>query len=272
MKQIVTYNLNGIRAASKQGILNWMQQFDADLFCFQEVRASEQVAKSVLGISEQIDLFSQEQTKYIDNFNAYFNCGSVPGYAGTLVLSKQKANQVFYNMGEFWHDNEGRTTTLVFDSFTLVNTYVPNGNTRLAYKMQYLSALQQYLKHLGQMQPVICVGDFNIAHNEIDLTHPKECANRSVFLPIERKAFNDLLAQGLTDCFRHLNPETKDYTWRSYRSRNSSATINSWKYRIDYVLVSNAISQYVKKCQILELPYSDHLPVAILLKCFDNQI
>ena len=258
--KIVSYNINGIRASAKLGLIDWIKFFDANIYCFQEVRANESVVKDILQSNGQMSLFDLQENDLLKRYHAIYNCGEVAGYAGTLILSKIKPDQIFYDMGEFWKDKEGRTTTIIIEDLAIVNAYIPNGNSRLDFKMQYLEALNKFLKELKRMYKVICVGDFNIAHNEIDLTNPKECKNKSVFLPIERKAFDDLISIGMVDSFRYLNPEKVEYSWRSYRSRYDDS-YNSWKYRIDYVLASDNLKQSLKSCEILDLPYSDHLPV-----------
>lgn len=256
--KIITYNINGLRASAKLGLLDFINNFNADIYCFQEVRCSESQAKELIYPS-QLSLFANPENK-LENYNCYFNCGKVAGYAGTMIICKNKPDKIFFDMGEFWTDEEGRTTTAVFGNLAVVNAYIPNGNSRLEFKMQYLDALNKYLKKLKEKYSVVCVGDFNIAHNEIDLTNPKECKNKSVFLPIERWAFDELLALGLVDCFRYLNPTAIEYSWRSYRSRYDKS-YNSWKYRIDYILASEDLKEKLKECKILDEPYSDHLPV-----------
>lgn len=259
--KVVTYNLNGIRASTKLGLLDWLKEYDADVYCFQEVRASEEVTKNLLfGDGKQLDLFSlgAEENK-LDKYFPVYNCGGVAGYAGTMILSKQKPDVVLLDMGEFWTDNEGRTTTVIFGSTAILDAYIPNGNSRLEFKMKYLDALTRFIIKLKEKYSVICVGDFNIAHNEIDLTNPRECQNKSVFLPIERKAFQRIVDCGMVDTFRFLNPEKVEYSWRSYRSRFDTS-YNSWKYRIDYVLASEDLKSTIKKAEVLEEPYSDHLP------------
>ncbi len=263
--KIITYNVNGIRASIKLGLLDWLKDYNADIYCIQEVRCNEQLTNELLfQTKEQISLFENNQHNLL-NYYATYNCGERAGYAGTLILSKTKPDKVIFNMEDFWADNEGRTTTAIFGQTAIVNTYIPNGNIRLDFKMQYLSALTKYLNKLKADYNVICVGDFNIAHNEIDLSHPKECKKKSVFLPIERTAFGELLSIGFTDCYRFINPEQVEYTWRSYRSRYDN-NYNSWKYRIDYILVSNDLKHKIKQCNILDLPYSDHLPVELNIK------
>lgn len=262
--KIVSYNINGIRAAQKLGLLEWVERFNADVFCFQEVRCNEELTKEILsGCQNQINLF--DSTCGLQGYNIVYNCGERAGYAGTLTLTKRNPDKVFYDMGEFWKDNEGRTTTIVVGDVAIINAYIPNGNSRLDFKMQYLEALNNYIQELQKKYKVICVGDYNIAHNEIDLTNPKECRNKSVFLPIEREAFGKLLDLNLIDSFRFLNPEKVEYSWRSYRSR-IDPNHKGWKYRIDYILVDNKLKNELKTCDILDLEYSDHLAVVCELK------
>ena len=259
--KVVTYNVNGIRAANKLGILDWMKEYDADVYCIQEVRASEEMAKDILfGHSGQMSIFEQGGGNTMKEYHPILNCGSVAGYAGTLTLSKTKPDIVYYDMGEFWTDNEGRTTTIIIQDTAIINAYIPNGNSRLDFKMQYLAALIRYIQMLQNKYKVICVGDFNIAHNEIDLTNPRECKNKSVFLPIERKAFGEILSLDMIDVFRFKYPTKIEYSWRSYRSR-IDPTYKSWKYRIDYILADKRLINNLSDCEILDLPYSDHLAV-----------
>ena len=238
--KIVGYNINGIRASVKLGLLDWMKQFNADVYCLQEVRCNEELTKELVFGNYSFNLFDEvEDNKLVDYYPVY-NCGKVAGYAGTLTLSKNKPDQVFYDMGEYWQDEEGRTTTIIIGEYAIVNAYIPNGNSRLEFKMKYLEALNKYLNHLMEEYKVICVGDYNIA-------------------------FVDLLNIGLVDSFRYLNPNLVKYSWRSYRSRYDDS-YNSWKYRIDYALVSENLCDSLKISDILDLPYSDHLPVILELK------
>jgi len=259
--KIITYNINGIRASTKLGLIDWIDKFDADVYCFQEVRCDENLTKSILFQEEkQLSLFEQQPNNLLKRYYPIYNCGEIAGYAGTLILSKIKPDKVFYDMGEFWKDSEGRTTTIIINNIAIVNAYVPNGNSRLEFKMKYLEALNKYINQLQLEYKVVCVGDFNIAHNEIDLTNPKECKNKSVFLPIERQAFNQLLNLGFIDSFRFLNPDKIKYSWRSYRSRIDT-NYKSWKYRIDYILLSDNLVNKLKDSDILDLEFSDHLAV-----------
>ncbi len=263
--KIVSYNINGIRASLRLGILDWIKEFNADVYCFQEVKCNESLTQELLFPSHQINLFETVPENLLEGYYPIYNCGSRAGYAGTMFLSKIKPDKIFYGMGEFWQDDEGRTTTIVLGDYAIVNTYVPNGSSRLEFKMLYLEALHKYLKELQRSYKVICVGDFNIAHNEIDLTNPKECRNKSVFLPIERQMISKLLNLNIIDCFRFINPNLVKYSWRSYRSRQEKG-YQGWQYRIDYILASESVKNQLKNCDILELNYSDHLPVVAELE------
>ncbi len=258
--KIVSYNINGIRSSFRKGLGEWIKNFDGDVYCFQEVRADENIVKSLISGQAQIDMFTSPE-KFCE-LNMILNCGSKPGYAGTMILCKNKPDIVFYDMGEIWHDDEGRTTTAVFGNLAIVNSYIPNGNSRLEFKMSYLAALTKYISGLREKYNVICLGDFNIAHNEIDLTNPKECKNKSVFLPIEREAFGEILNVGLIDSFRFCNPQKREYSWRSYRSLQDNY-YNGWKYRIDYVLSDEKLKEKIVSSSIIDVAYSDHLPVVL---------
>ncbi len=259
--KIISYNINGIRASIKLGLKDWILNTNADIYCFQEVRCNENLAHETLfNENSQINMFNTTNLNSLSNYYPIFNCGERAGYAGTLTLSKIKPDKIMHDMGEIWQDNEGRTTTIFIKNTAIINAYIPNGTTRLEYKMQYLSALQKFIEKLQQNYSVICVGDYNIAHNEIDLTNPKECKNKSVFLPIERQAFDKFLSLGMIDCFRYLNPKEIKYSWRSYRSLYDTS-YNSWKYRIDYILASENLKSKLLNCNILDVNYSDHLPV-----------
>ncbi len=258
--KIVSYNINGIRASMRAGLKDYIERQDADILCFQEVRCDEALTKEILFGSEQTNMFFAAEN-FMDRYHATYNCGEVKGYSGTLILSKTKPDKVFRDMGEFWKDNEGRTTTIVIGKTAVVNAYIPNGNSRLDFKLDYFEALTRYVTHLKETYSVILVGDFNIAHNEIDLTNPKECSNKSVFLPVERRALGKLLSCGFIDAFRFLHPNERKYSWRSYRTASGGGGMNGWMYRMDYVIVSKDLESKLTSCDIEDVNYSDHLPV-----------
>ena len=265
--KIISYNINGIRASMKLGLLDWIVSSDVDVFCLQEIRANEKITREIFADDEQVSLFDESGKGY--PFYKFYNCGQIPGYAGTMILSKISPDNVIYGIGDSLIDNEGRVMTAFYGNLAIVNAYIPNGNSRLDFKMRFLEKLTDYLNQLKANYSVVCVGDFNIANDEIDLTNPKECKNKSVFLPIERTAFKKILSLGYVDTFRTLYPEKREYTWRSYRSRQETLPenhYNAWKYRIDYALLYNKDNYKIKECDILDLPYSDHLPVILTLE------
>lgn len=231
------------------------------------MRANESLTRQIFSDDMQESFFSETKNK-LDSYFKFYNCGQIAGYAGTMILTKIQPDKINYDMNNFWSDNEGRTTTIIFEEkrLAIVNAYIPNGNSRLEFKMKYLDALKKYLSSLKEKYSVVCLGDFNIAHKEIDLTNPKECKNKSVFLPQERAAFEEFIQIGFVDGFRSLYPEKIEYSWRSYRSRmgniqNNSKNTNFWKYRIDYIIYFNKSTLKITDCKMPDLVYSDHLPV-----------
>lgn len=270
--KIASYNINGIRASARLGLLDWIRTGEIDVFCLQEIRANESIARSIFSDDTQLSLFSDpiaDAPASTDGYYKYYNCGKIAGYAGTMILSKIQPDRVEYDMGEIWSDDEGRVTTAFFGDLAVVNAYIPNGNSRLDFKMQFLAGLTVYLAKLKEAYSVVCVGDFNIANDEIDLTNPRECRNKSVFLPIERDAFKRILSLGYVDSFRYLYPDKVEYSWRSYRSRQESllsTNYNAWKYRIDYAIVYNKANYAIRECTMPDLAYSDHLPVVLTIE------
>lgn len=246
--KIVSYNLNGIRAAFRNGIKDWIRAFDADIYCFQETRANETQCRELVG----------EFTEYY----AVINSGERAGYSGTLVLSKTKPNKIDFSLaGE--NENEGRIITLFFDNFTLLNVYVPNGGTRLEYKLEFTAKLENYAVSLAKETNVIICADMNTGRSELDVSHPKIAATRTGYLPIEREVFEQFLARGFVDSFRELNLDKRQYSWRSYQSRYYGQSFG-WKYRFDYILINKNLKSSLKKAYIEDdLPYSDHLPVVV---------
>ncbi len=256
--KIVSYNINGIRSSASKGLFEWVNELDADVVCIQEVRANEELAKSLLNIGEQISIFSSNL--FLDKYNVILNCGNVAGYAGTMILSKEEPVRVVLGIdGE--EDLEGRIITAYFKNFVVVNCYVPNGGSRLDFKMEYIKKLTSYLDELNKHNRVIFCSDFNVAHTELDLSHPKECARRTGFLDFEREALSRLLDKGFCDLVRKFNGQNKVYTWRSYKSRNVETEDFGWKYRFDYILCSNKMSDNFSNVSIPDLVYSDHLPI-----------
>lgn len=264
--KIVTYNINGIRSSTSKGLLEWIESEDADVVCIQEVRAREEVARGILHdeiASEQFSFFEEKKDVVLEKYFKIYNCGNVAGYAGTMVLSKKKPNDVVFGIdGE--EDVEGRCMTLFFDNLAIVNCYVPNGGTRLNFKLEYFKKLTNHLHKLARKTRLIFCSDANIAHTELDLSHPKECASRTGFLPVERNLMTKLLNGNFCDVVRIVFKDQKAYTWRSYRSLGVGGGYG-YKYRFDYVLVDKETVTKIQDCVILDLPFSDHMPVVATL-------
>jgi exodeoxyribonuclease-3 len=248
--KILTYNVNGIRAATSKGLIDWLNKTSYDIICLQETRAS----------LEQIN----ECVKNLTGYHFFWNVGDRKGYSGTGILCKQMPLNVHYNVLNE-SINEGRIIVLEFENFVVINCYVPNGGMehRLSYKLDYLNNLATYVSTLIKDKNIIFCSDFNVAHDEIDLSHPKICKNFSGFLPIERKVFDNFLNLGLTDIFRYMHPSKKAYSWVSYQSRRIGGDFG-WKYRFDYIIISNSLVARANDVAILDsCEYSDHYPMLL---------
>lgn len=246
--RIVTWNVNGFRAIMKKGFQEIFNEFDADIFCVQETKMQ----------NDQVDVT-------FDGYFSYWHSAIKKGYSGTAVFSKIEPMNVFYDMDDAAHVGEGRTITMEFDGFFLVNVYTPNSQrelARLSYRMQWEEAFRAYVRKLDLQKPVILCGDLNVAHKEIDLKNPKTNHLNAGFSDEERKKMTELLDAGFVDSFRHLYPDQTDaYTWWSYmfhaREKNAG-------WRIDYFLVSDRIKNKIVDCIIyMQTMGSDHCPVLI---------
>ncbi|MBK7692397.1 MAG: exodeoxyribonuclease III [Bacteroidetes bacterium] len=253
--KIISYNLNGIRSAISKGLLDWIKEDQADIYCFQETKAHE----------IDIDKASFEKLGY----HTYFFSAQKKGYSGVGIISKQKPNEVIFGCGFEQADFEGRVMQLIFDQFHLINTYFPSGSSgdeRQAYKMQFL---QQYLelvnyKLTNQGAKLIVAGDYNICHKAIDIHDPKGNKDSSGFLPEEREWMDAFFDAGMIDAFRQINPNPHQYSWWSFRA---NARNNNKGWRIDYVNVSNALQSNIADAAILpNVKHSDHCPVMLELK------
>ncbi len=246
--KLVSWNVAGFRACLKKGFSSFFQNIDADIFCIQEVKA----------LKEQYDF---NPTGYFE----YLNPADRKGYSGTLVYSKIEPLKVTYGINIDKHDHEGRVITLEFDKFYLVNVYVPNVKrdlSRLSYRMTWEDDFRKYLKKLDKIKPVIVCGDFNVAHNEIDIKNAKANIGNAGFTYEERAKFSTLLRSGFKDTFRYYNPKVSDaYSWWSYMPGVRDRNIG---WSIDYFIVSERIISNVIKTSIYKDVYgSDHCPVGI---------
>lgn len=246
--KIMSYNLNGLRAANKLNVLKWLKDENADIICLQEVRAEQSICEKIL--------------ESFKEYNIIYNCGKIKGYAGTITLSKIKPIkiQTGFNNEE---DIEGRVVTTFFDDFAVVNCYVPNGFKRLEYKKEFLHNLIYYTNALSKScKKIFICCDANIAHTELDVNKPKETSKKSGFLLEERILIDELLENKFIDSFRALNPKLIQYTWRSYKARQEGNNYG-WRFRFDYIICSKNLKDKIKKCYSLDLEYSDHLPVIL---------
>jgi len=248
--KIISYNVNGIRAALKKDFLGWLQSANPDVICLQEIKAME----------EQLDLDAFKDAGYIYN---YWYSAQKKGYSGVAILSKIEPNHVEFGTGIESMDFEGRNIRADFDGVSVMSLYLPSGtnSARLSHKFEYMDMFQEYINNLKQEVPnlVIC-GDYNICHEEIDIHNPK-MKGVSGFLPEEREWLGKFIDNGFVDSFRYLHPETQTFSWWSYRA-NSRANNKGW--RLDYALVSQPLQEKIKRAVILtEAVHSDHCPILV---------
>lgn len=252
--KLLSWNVNGIRAVYKKGLMEWLQREKADIFCFQETKAArEQVPRAILEN---------------DGYHSYFSEAEKKGYSGVAVFSRREPIKVEYGLGIPRFDSEGRTIIASFDDFVLYNIYFPNGKAskeRLDYKMDFYDA---FLKHAAEKMEdghnIVVCGDVNTAHAEIDLARPKANENTSGFLPEEREWIDRLIRQGFIDAFRLFNSEGGNYSWWDYKTRARERNVG---WRIDYFFVSNSLRDSVTDAFIQnDVMGSDHCPVGIELK------
>ena len=252
--KLISWNVNGLRAAIKKGFKEFFEEAEADIFCIQETKMQQ----------DQID---DEIKGIFDKYNCYWNSAVKKGYSGTAVFTKQKPINVTYGIGIQEHDQEGRIITLEFEKFYLVNCYTPNSKReleRLEYRMIWEDEIRNYLLKLNKTKPVILCGDLNVAHEEIDLKNPKSNRRNAGFTDEERGKMTQLLDAGFTDTFRYFYPTKENcYTWWSYMF---NARANNAGWRIDYFIVSKSIEKEIKEAKIYsDIMGSDHCPVGIEL-------
>ena len=252
--KIISYNVNGIRAAVKKGFVEWLIAADPDVICLQEIKAQK----------EQLDLGLFEAAGYPYH---YWFSAQKKGYSGVAILCKKKPQNIIYGTGITSMDFEGRNLRVDFPEVSIMSLYLPSGTNiqRLEHKFEYMDLFRAYIDELKKEKSnlVIC-GDYNICHEAIDIHDPVRNKNVSGFLPEERAWMGAFLKSGFTDAFRALNTEPHQYSWWSYRA-NSRANNKGW--RLDYTLVSDTLKQKIKRAIILkEAVHSDHCPVLLELK------
>ena len=249
--RLISWNVNGIRAADRKGLFNWFQKTTPDIFCVQEIKAT----------SDQFPL----HLKNTPNYHVFINSAERKGYSGVATYTKQKPVEIKKGFGMEKFDSEGRTLITEFEDFVLFNIYFPNGKQgqkRLDYKLEFYDIFLSYADNLkAEGKNIIVCGDFNTAHKEIDLARPKANEKISGFLPIERAWIDRFIDHGYTDTFRVFNKDPEQYTWWSMRTRARERNVG---WRIDYFFVNNEFLPKVKNAFILsDVMGSDHCPIGI---------
>ncbi|QQX77380.1 MULTISPECIES: exodeoxyribonuclease III [Aequorivita] len=252
--KIISYNVNGIRAAMRKGFIDWLKAANPDVICLQETKAN----------FDQVEIEEIEKAGYPYH---YWYSAVKKGYSGVAILSKIKPNHIEYGTGIEYMDAEGRNIRVDFDNVSVMSLYLPSGTNidRLEHKLTYMDDFQKYIDNLKKEIPnlVIC-GDYNICHEAIDIHDPIRNANVSGFLPVERKWLDGFMKSGFIDSFRHFNKEPHNYTWWSYRA---NARNNNKGWRIDYNLVSEPLLDNLKRAVILpDAMHSDHCPHLVELE------
>ncbi|HIS73168.1 MAG TPA: exodeoxyribonuclease III [Candidatus Scatomorpha pullicola] len=249
--RLISWNVNGLRAAVKKGFMDSFNALDADIFCLQETKLQ----------AGQIELD-------LPGYHQYWCYAEKKGYSGTAVFSRVEPISVTYNLGYPEHDSEGRVITCEFEDFYLVCVYTPNSQNelkRLDYRMTWEDAFRAHLMELDRRKPVIACGDMNVAHEEIDLKNPSTNHMNAGFTDQERGKMTELLSSGFTDSFRYLYPEARDaYSWWSFRAASRERNVG---WRIDYFLCSDRLRERIADAFIRpEIMGSDHCPVGLDLK------
>ena len=249
--KIISYNVNGVRAAMTKGLTQWLKSANPDVLCLQEIKATE----------SQIEKLAFEELGY---HYQYWYSAEKKGYSGVGILSKRKPNHVEIGSGIDYMDREGRIIRADFDNISVMSLYLPSGTNidRLDFKLTFMADFQNYINQLKVSYPnlVIC-GDYNICHQAIDIHDPIRNANVSGFLPIERQWLDTFIKSGFIDSFRHFNKEPHNYSWWSYRA---NARNNNKGWRIDYNLVAQSLEKRLQRALILpDAKHSDHCPILV---------
>ncbi|WBU90452.1 exodeoxyribonuclease III [Cellulophaga omnivescoria] len=252
--KIVSYNVNGIRAAINKGFIDWLTATDPDVICLQEIKA----------LKEQLDLSLFEEAGYSYN---YWYSAQKKGYSGVAILSKIEPDNVTYGTGIDYMDFEGRNIRADFGDISIMSMYLPSGTNlaRLDFKLKYMDDFQKYINELKKDKPnIVVLGDYNICHEAIDIHDPVRNKNVSGFLPVEREWIGNFIKSGFIDSFRYFNTEPHNYSWWSYRA---NARNNNKGWRLDYGMVSKTLENRLKRAVILkEAKHSDHCPILVELK------
>ena len=253
MIKILSYNINGIRAALRKNLLNWIKDYDPDIVCFQEIKANE-------------DQFDKSLFSDLGYYNYWFSAQK-KGYSGVGIITKIKPENVIYGTGIDYMDFEGRNLRVDFKKFSVMSLYLPSGTNinRLNFKFQYMDDFKTYINNLKSKVPNLIVGgDFNICHKAIDIHDPVRNAKVSGFLPEERDWIDNFIKDGFVDSFRIFNNSPHNYSWWSYRANSRN---NNKGWRIDYLLAVEKLKKNITQSYILnDVVHSDHCPIGLNLK------
>ena len=249
--RVITYNVNGIRAAINKGLLDWLRQENPDILCVQEIKANP----------EQVDLRGFEELGY----RHYWYPAQKKGYSGVAIFTKYEPVAVQYGCGIKEYDDEGRVIRIDFDTVSVMSVYHPSGSSgeqRQGFKMKWLGDFTKYIDRLQKTCPnLLLCGDFNICHKEIDIHNPKSNVNTSGFLPEEREWMEQFIGRGFIDTFRHFNKAPHQYTWWSYRAGSRGKNLG---WRIDYNMATRNLEHRLRRALILpDALHSDHCPVLL---------
>ena len=252
--KIISYNVNGIRAAIRKGFLNWLQEENPDIICLQETKANP----------DQIPLHEIEALGYL----TFWEGATKKGYSGVAIFTKIHPKQVVNGMGVERYDQEGRVLRADYNDFSVMSVYMPSGTTgdvRQQFKMQWLEDFNNYINELKkQKKRLIISGDYNICHQPIDIHDPVRNKNSSGFLPEEREWVSTFLDTGFIDTFRYFNKSPHQYTWWSYRARSREKNLG---WRIDYHMASSVMEDRLLGASILPaVHHSDHCPIVLEIR------
>ena len=253
--KIISWNVNGIRAIIKKNFINDINKLDADIICLQETKANVDQTKTALTVFDQYQVFANSSK-------------ARKGYSGTAVLTRIKPLKVTYDINIKIHDQEGRVILLEYDNFNLINVYVPNSGQelkRIEYRKLWDKDFLNYCISTNRNKPLVITGDFNVAHQEIDIARPKANYNKtSGYTQIEIDGFSKFLDNGFVDIFRMKNPEEIIYTWWNYRFRARERNVG---WRIDYFLIDRNLINNINSIDIEnKILGSDHCPITLELK------